>query len=191
MEVPGLGVVSEMQLRPTPQPQQNQIWATSAIYTTAHGNAGSLARWARPGIKPASSQRCWVLNPLSHNWERRWVFCIVCISFIQSTCWLVLGTQRERVCMTQASKAGNDGSPHVIAYVSFLWSKLKVVLPCWVTHVFYWSSSLIPHSSCYFYLCRVKFLKKSSPFNTVVTKLFARSFVDDQECYWPFWMSAL
>ena len=31
---------------------------TSATYTTAHSNAGSLTHWARPGIKPESS---WIL----------------------------------------------------------------------------------------------------------------------------------
>ena len=36
------------------QPQQCQIWAASATYTTAHGNTGSLTHWARPGTKPAS-----------------------------------------------------------------------------------------------------------------------------------------
>ena len=37
---------------PTPEPQQRQMWATPATYTTAHSNAGSLAHWARPGIEP-------------------------------------------------------------------------------------------------------------------------------------------
>ena len=41
-----------------PQPQQHQIWAASATYTTAHGKARSLTHWARPGIEPASS---WIL----------------------------------------------------------------------------------------------------------------------------------
>ena len=40
---------------PIPQPQQCRIQATSVTYTTAHGNAGSLIHWARPGIEPASS----------------------------------------------------------------------------------------------------------------------------------------
>ena len=40
---------------PTPQPQQHQIQALSATYTTAHGNTGSSAHWARPGIEPATS----------------------------------------------------------------------------------------------------------------------------------------
>ena len=42
--------------QPTPQPQQHRIRATSATHTTAHGNAGSLTHWARPGIEPMSSQ---------------------------------------------------------------------------------------------------------------------------------------
>ena len=41
-----------------PQPQQYQIQATSATYTTAHGNARSLTHWARPGTKAMFS---WIL----------------------------------------------------------------------------------------------------------------------------------
>ena len=41
--------------QPTPEPQQCQIQAVSLTYTTAHGNARSLTRWARPGIEPAAS----------------------------------------------------------------------------------------------------------------------------------------
>ena len=37
---------------------QRQIWAASATYTTAHGNARSLTHWARLGIEPVSS---WIL----------------------------------------------------------------------------------------------------------------------------------
>ena len=44
--------------RPTPQPQQCRIGAESRTYTTAHGNAGSLTHWARPGIEPTS---LWIL----------------------------------------------------------------------------------------------------------------------------------
>ena len=43
---------------PMPQPQQCGIWAASAAYTPAHGNARSLTHWARPGIKHAIS---WLL----------------------------------------------------------------------------------------------------------------------------------
>ena len=38
-----------------PEPQQWRIWATSATYTTAHGNTGSLTHWARAGTKTATS----------------------------------------------------------------------------------------------------------------------------------------
>ena len=56
IEVPGLGVNQSCSCWPTPQPQQRQIWAMSATYyTTAHGNAGSLTHWLRPGIEPATS----------------------------------------------------------------------------------------------------------------------------------------
>ena len=41
--------------QPTPQPQQCEIQAETATYTTAHSNARSLTHSARPGIKPASS----------------------------------------------------------------------------------------------------------------------------------------
>ena len=34
---------------------QHRIRATSATYTTAHSNAGSLTHWAGPGIEPATS----------------------------------------------------------------------------------------------------------------------------------------
>ena len=42
MEVPRIGVESELQLRPISQPQKHQIGAMSLTYTTAHGKAGSL-----------------------------------------------------------------------------------------------------------------------------------------------------
>ena len=54
MEVPRLGVESQLLLLPIPEPQQYQIWATSVTCTTAHGNIGSLILWARPGIKPTT-----------------------------------------------------------------------------------------------------------------------------------------
>ena len=53
-----LGVESVLQLRPTPQPQQQGTQALSAAYTTAHGNTRYLTHWARPRIEPASS---WIL----------------------------------------------------------------------------------------------------------------------------------
>ena len=46
-----------------PEPQQCGIWAAPATYTTAHGNAGSLTHWARPGIKPS-----WFLVGFVNHW---------------------------------------------------------------------------------------------------------------------------
>ena len=40
MEIPRVGVKSELQLRLTPQPQQHQIQATSVTYIAACGNTG-------------------------------------------------------------------------------------------------------------------------------------------------------
>ena len=39
MEVPGLGVKSELSCQPAPQPQQCRIPAMSTTYTAAHSNA--------------------------------------------------------------------------------------------------------------------------------------------------------
>ena len=65
MKVSRPGIELELQLRPTPQPQQNHIQAASVTYATACGSIGSLTHWARPGI--ISLQRCQVLNLLSRN----------------------------------------------------------------------------------------------------------------------------
>ena len=65
-EIPRLGVELKM-----------QMWAYATAVpdlsctcnlAAARGNAGAIANWARPGIKPTSSWApCRVLNPLSHN----------------------------------------------------------------------------------------------------------------------------
>ena len=65
MEVPRLGVQSELQL------QHHRIQANSMTYTIAHGDAGSLTHLARPGIKSASSLILFGFIPLSHNGNSR------------------------------------------------------------------------------------------------------------------------
>ena len=50
---------------PTPEPQQCQIQAASVNYTTAHGNAGFLTHWAKPGIEPATS---WLPARFVNHW---------------------------------------------------------------------------------------------------------------------------
>ena len=68
MEIPRLGVESELHCQPLPQPQQHRIQAASVTYTSVYSNAGSLIHWVRPGIEPISTWKLFVvLNPLSHN----------------------------------------------------------------------------------------------------------------------------
>ena len=62
---PGLGANGSYSCWPTPQPQPRRIRATSATFTAAHNNVGSLTHWARLGIEPRGSQSD--SFPLSHN----------------------------------------------------------------------------------------------------------------------------
>ena len=59
-EVPRVGVEMELQLPAYTKPTRPAHWiqATSVTYTRAHGNAGYLIFWSRPGIEPTSS---WIL----------------------------------------------------------------------------------------------------------------------------------
>ena len=49
VEVPRLGVNSELQLQPMPRPQQHRIQAARVTYTTDPHNAGSLTHWRDQG----------------------------------------------------------------------------------------------------------------------------------------------
>ena len=69
MEVPRLGMNRSCSRWLTPQPQQWGIQATSATYTTAHGNDGSLTYRARPGIKPATSWSLVGFVSAAPQWE--------------------------------------------------------------------------------------------------------------------------
>ena len=80
--------------QPTPQPQQHRIQASSATYTTAHGNAGFLTHGSRPGI--------WNLRRQGYSLstEPQWGLLPLCIFyagyFVDSSVWeaspSVLGT---------------------------------------------------------------------------------------------------
>ena len=65
MEVPRLGIESELQLQA--YASATALWDLSHIcnlYTTAQGNAGSLTHGVRPGIEPTSS---WIMaRSLTH-----------------------------------------------------------------------------------------------------------------------------
>ena len=91
-----------------PEPQQHQILATSATYTTAHCNAGSLTHWARPGIEPTTS---WFLVRFISSllqWELiHWAFALA------------------------ISLSGNTLPPrsHMAAYTSFFKPLLHEIFP--------------------------------------------------------------
>ena len=69
MEVLRLGSNWSYSCWPKPQPSQPQIQASSATYTTAHDNTGSLTHWVRPGIKPTSSQMLVRFISTEPQWE--------------------------------------------------------------------------------------------------------------------------
>ena len=75
MEVSRLGVNLELQLLTYATATAMLDPSHSATYTAAHGNAGSLTHWSRPGIKPAFS---WVI-----------------VEFL--TCWTATGTPSHRI----------------------------------------------------------------------------------------------
>ena len=52
MEIPRLGVESELQLLAYTIATATSYPSASSTHTTAHGNAGSLTSWARPEIEP-------------------------------------------------------------------------------------------------------------------------------------------
>ena len=83
--------------RRTPQPQQSEIWATSVTHAAACGNTGSLTHWARPGIKPASSQRrCRVMT----QWATIGTPCLTFkFGFHATNCW-----ERKRKRETKRGK---------------------------------------------------------------------------------------
>ena len=52
---------------PAPQTQQRQIWAVTATYTPAHGNARSPTHWVKLGFEPTTS---WILVGFATRWAR-------------------------------------------------------------------------------------------------------------------------
>ena len=72
------------------QPQQRQIQAKSATYTTAHGNARSLTHWARPGIEPKTSLFLVGFISSAPWWELLFLFLIVVKHDSESTILTIL-----------------------------------------------------------------------------------------------------
>ena len=63
-----------------PEPQQSRIWATSATYTPAHGNAGFLTHLVRPGFELATSS---FLVRFINRWAATGTPCFVLIDFFK------------------------------------------------------------------------------------------------------------
>ena len=53
----------------SPMAHQHRIQDVSVTYTTAHGSAGSLTHWVRPGIKPVSSRMLVRFISAEQRWE--------------------------------------------------------------------------------------------------------------------------
>ena len=69
MKVPGYRSNQSCSCQPMPEPQQHQIRAASATYTTAHDNAGSLTYRVRPVIEPATSWFLVGFVSTAQQWE--------------------------------------------------------------------------------------------------------------------------
>ena len=115
MEVPRLGVKSELQLpaytTATATPDPGCVWAN----TTAHVNAGSLTHWARPGIEPTQLDNIWLPNSLSHKRNSQWDLTFSSFLLLESSYrtrrkegWFVLlsGSWGESVWSFMATVAG-------------------------------------------------------------------------------------
>ena len=65
MEVPELGVKSDLQLWSIPQPWQHWIWATPVITASCGSSRSLIHRAPRPGIKP--HPHGWYVGFLTHR----------------------------------------------------------------------------------------------------------------------------
>ena len=119
MGIPGLGVRNGCQ--PTPQPLQRRIRATSAIYTTAHGNAGSLTHWARPGIEPASSWFLVGLFPLLYDRNSS-----LSLSFLMIFIFSIIAGSQCSINSLLHSKATQSSHIHFPSHTIFHHAPLQV-----------------------------------------------------------------
>ena len=124
-----------------PEPQQCGIGASSVIYTTAHGNTGSLTHWARPGTEPVTSwflvgfvNHCattgtpHILTELSFSF-----WCFFCFVF----CFCFLGLHPWHM------------------EVPRLWVKSELCLPTYTTATTMWDLSCVCDLHCISWQCQV------------------------------------
>ena len=97
-----------------PQPQQWGIWASSATYTAAHGNSGSLIHRGGPGIKPKSS---WTL-----------------VGFV--TCWATMGTPQGTILVWGGPSSWSQISYSILSWVPFK----RMLISAWGI----WPHNLMP-----------------------------------------------
>ena len=76
---PGKGLNQSCSCQPTPPPQQHQMRAVSLTYTTAHGKAGALTHWVRPGIELTSSWTLVEFVIAEPRWELPHALLLKCI----------------------------------------------------------------------------------------------------------------
>ena len=69
VEVPRLGIQSELQLPAHTVATTTQVPSCVCTYTTAHINTGSLTHWLRPGIEPTSARILVGLISAEPQWE--------------------------------------------------------------------------------------------------------------------------
>ena len=91
---------------PRPQPQQHQIQATSATYSTACSNMGSLTHWARPGIEPSS---LWMLVGFLTHWATMGTPNLSVFKLGLNEEWKVMGKcDRTKGCELRVGNWGNS-----------------------------------------------------------------------------------
>ena len=147
MEVPGLGVKSELHL-----PAYATATATTGfelqLWATAWGNAESLTHWASPGMEAASSRKLsQVLNPLSHNGNSQtgfdlrtntgvWICALVgaCLCHRQelTIAWLPAPRKWSKVVFPSGEKFGN-GNKLRWCIVSLEWTFKDFSFPLFIS----------------------------------------------------------
>ena len=90
MEVPRLGVKSELQLPAYTTATATPDLSCVRANTIAHVNAGSLTHWVRPGIEPAFS---WIIVGFITHWATRGTPSGT--SLLAASCYLCLVTELE------------------------------------------------------------------------------------------------
>ena len=141
------------------------IGTTSAIYTTAWGNAGSLTNWARPGIKPGSSLTlCRVLNSLRFHKNSIPIFCLTAlwVRSLGSPKWVLdLGPYKAQIKVLPALSSHLEfwgricfQCIQIIGRIQFLAAVRWSPCPCWLptqdhSALQRWPSFLIRSPSIY------------------------------------------